>query len=132
MSVGQGSLRLQARLSVAEGDATYLMLRRLTRGTEKSSQGLRRAVLRYGQIMDNTDPPPPQLVVELHNLLVAERVDLLNRVEYPLKSEILSAVDKSAIQASKRKAIHHEIDGMSFAEYGKLMEAVELMLSRNI
>lgn len=132
MTIGSTGLRLQARLSVAEGDDTYMTMRRLTRGGEKVGTGLRRALLRYAQIMEATDSPSPQVVLELHEILATHRNDLLNRMEYPAKGEVLETIKGSTSPERKRKALHAEVDGLSFAEYAKLMEAVELMLSRSL
>lgn len=124
------ALRLQARLSVEEGDATYLTLKRLMRAHERPSTGLRRAVVRYTQMLEGTPSPDSRLVMDIAELLMSERADLCNRIEYPSQNEMLEVIAAAAIEAGARKRLERHVAALPFAEYCKLVEAVEIMLAR--
>lgn len=121
------TLSLTARLSLREDDPCLAELRRLTMSGERSTVALRRVLYRYADIMKNTGSSPGEIVRDLADVLVSSRVDLIGRVEYPLRDEVIKAVSESPIPEPIRRKLVKYIETINYAEYAKLIEAVELM-----
>lgn len=120
-------LKVQVRASFGENDACVDVLRRLTHNGDRIGVALRRVLLRYEDVMQHTPSPSPELVRDLSQALVAARLDLLSRVEYPERSEVIDAVRRAPITEDRARKMCAVIADMPFAQYAKLIEATEQM-----
>lgn len=121
------TLSVVARVTLKDDDPKLKDLRRLVMAGEKSGTAMRRVLYRYVQLMDNIPPSPGDVVRDLGECLVSRRPDLIGRLEYPSKDELLEAIENSPIPQQTRYRLKRYIEVIGFPEYAKLMEAVELM-----
>jgi hypothetical protein len=121
------TLRIAMSMSIREDDPIVLDIRRASMSGESSSKALRRIITRYSEMLNNTPPSPGEVVRDLARVIVEHQVDLIGRMNYPRKDEVISLIHSSTVEAHVRKRLAIFIEQTSFTEYAKLIEAVELM-----
>lgn len=120
-------MTVHTRISIREDDPALNELRRLTMAGERTPVALRRALNRYAAIMANTAPSPGDIVRDISHVIVSTRVDLIGHIGYPDREEVLSAIASAPIDAPLRKKLEKYVERLTYCEYAKLIEAVELM-----
>lgn len=118
-------LRMAVRLSFSEGDEIYQTITRCKREGDRDADVLRRTLLRYNQILINSAMPAADGVLAMSQLLLRDGFDLLFQPEYPKRIDVNNVVEKSAISEDGRRKLIHWLDKMSYADFARLIEAVE-------
>lgn len=116
---------LTMTMSLPEFDIGHLQ--RLTIGTEKGTRGMHRAFRRYIEIMENIPPPPTKVVRQLYEILINRYYHVLWSRGYPDQAVVQLAVEKSTASDDERVALLSYLGSITFPEYAKLIEAVEMM-----
>lgn len=120
-------MTVHARISIREDDPALNELRRLTMAGERVPVAVRRALNRYAAMMANTTPSPGDIVRDISHVVVSTRIDLLGRIGYPDREELLNAISSAPVDASLRRKLEKYVERLTYPEYAKLIEAVELM-----
>jgi hypothetical protein len=119
-------LILKASLTLRNDDPVLAAVMRATKVGERGGHGVRRCLNRYAEIIARTLPPPAEMVSRL-NTVTATTVGLLHGMEYPARERIVSAISVSTLPGEQRSALLSYLERISYAEYAKLIEAVEML-----
>jgi NAD-dependent oxidoreductase involved in siderophore biosynthesis len=107
-------------------DQIVEVVRRQTRVGEKNTAVLRRILNRYVELIARTSVPPSD-VVALLNTVVEQNYTLLMAPVYPERDVMLIAVANSTLEPLHAAALADYIRECDFAQFAKLVEAVENM-----
>lgn len=120
---GQG-LIMKASLTIRSDDPLIDVVSRATKVGERASMGVRRCLNRYMQIIDGTQPPNPDMVSRLHTV-TATAPHILHGMSYAEHATISRAVLNSTVPGDRRMELLSYIERITYAEYARLLEAVE-------
>jgi len=118
-------LRVSVRMSFAEKSELYWIFTRRKREGERDADVLRRMVIRYNQMLQNSSMPDPNGVMVLSQLLSQNSIDLMFQSEYPKRSDVSKVIEAAAIPEEDRRKLTIWIEEMTYGDYCKLIEAVE-------
>jgi hypothetical protein len=119
-------LILKASLTLRNDDPVLIVVLRATKVGERGGHGVRRCLNRYAEIIERTVPPPATMV-SLLNTVTATASGLLHGMLYPTREDISRAVELSTLPGEKRAELLSYLERVSYAEYAKLIEAVEIL-----
>lgn len=122
------SLNVQMKLSLREDDPALGVIRRNMRIGERNGCALKRILIRYAAILDETPPPPAAVVSALYSMLMNNRSRNYLSVEgYAPLAAIIQVVTEAPVSEQQRNMVLGHLERISYPEYAKLMEAIESM-----
>jgi hypothetical protein len=121
------SLTLNVKLTIKENDPIVNDIMRLTRSSERTSLGVRRLINRYKLILDNCPPCPDKIIRDLANTISTIGFDLLGRIGYPPKDELLRVIENAPVEKETRISLIKYIENCTYVSYAKMIEGVENM-----
>jgi hypothetical protein len=119
-------LILKASLTLRNDDPVLSAVMRATKVGERGGHGVRRCLNRYAEIIERTVAPPAGMV-SLLNTVTATTAGLLHGMEYPSREDIARAIGVSTLPGEQRATLLSYLERVSYAEYAKLIEAVEML-----
>ena len=121
------ALKLVASVSFDEdSDGALIIQRMMKSGEKRPSKALRRIVMRYAQMLAETPPPKPEMLMLIARALGGHK--LCYGYDYPdievMRTNILNSAH---INKNEKQAAVNYIMGITFAEYARLCEALEAL-----
>jgi hypothetical protein len=123
-----GFKSIQTRITYErDGTVDKLILRLLGRNTDvgKASEIARRCLCRYDQLVQQTSDPAADLVTIVGDAIANYDMNLLYGSTYPDRRQIILAIGERPIPKDHRDELVARIEKLTFAEYAKLIEAIE-------
>jgi hypothetical protein len=120
------ALSLLITLRIKEDDAAAYTIRRAMRISERPSLALKRIVNRYESILQNTPSPPAEYVDSLYTVFACS-MQFRVGIDYPIREHVINLVRESTLPEEKIQSLITYLERISFVEYARLMEAVEVM-----
>lgn len=119
---------LQTRVTYPRDGSIDRILSRLTGSTtsvNRTSALVRRIILRYQQMLDEAGEPDVNLIVTIGDAIVNNQITLLWGETYPSKADILKLLRDLPLPLVERDRLSTTVEQLPFAEYARLIEAIE-------
>lgn len=121
------AINATVRISLREDEPSFQDLRRLCLVGERHTVALRRMITRYSDLIANTPASESYIVRDLAAALANEQHLLMSPNGYPDRIKVVEAINRSTININQRHKLANYVSELTYAEYARLIESVEML-----